>query len=53
MIGLEIPGEVGPVRKSLLHEQHIFTGASKPNVLRLLPPMNMTAQHANQFCESI
>lgn len=53
MIGVELPEPCAAVRKSLLFEHHIFTGASKDkNTLRLLPALSMTTAHAEQFLEA-
>ncbi|MDR2885215.1 MAG: aminotransferase class III-fold pyridoxal phosphate-dependent enzyme [Rikenellaceae bacterium] len=49
MIGIELEGEHAPVRKRLLEEQHVFTGASGKSVIRLLPALNLTKEHADQF----
>lgn len=37
MIGMEFDFPVKDLRSRLIHEQHVFTGASGTNVLRLLP----------------
>jgi acetylornithine/N-succinyldiaminopimelate aminotransferase len=49
MIGIELPEELNNVRKDLLYKHHIFTGEAKPNVIRLLPALNLTKAHADQF----
>ncbi|GAB2689481.1 aminotransferase class III-fold pyridoxal phosphate-dependent enzyme [Mucilaginibacter koreensis] len=49
MIGIELPQELSHVRKDLLFKHHIFTGEAKPNVVRLLPALNLTKAHADQF----
>ncbi|MFN7326595.1 MAG: aspartate aminotransferase family protein [Chitinophagales bacterium] len=49
MIGLELPAELGPLRERLLYEKGIFTGEAKPNVLRLLPPLNLNQAEADYF----
>jgi acetylornithine/N-succinyldiaminopimelate aminotransferase len=49
MIGIELPQELNHVRKDLLFKHHIFTGEAKPNVVRLLPALNLTKAHADQF----
>ncbi|MCB0630305.1 MAG: aminotransferase class III-fold pyridoxal phosphate-dependent enzyme [Saprospiraceae bacterium] len=52
MIGVELPFAVGPLRKQLLFENHIFTGSSSdPNVLRLLPALSLKKEEADQFVE--
>lgn len=49
MIGIELPEELAHVKKELLFTHHIFTGEAKPNVIRLLPALNMTKAHADEF----
>jgi acetylornithine/N-succinyldiaminopimelate aminotransferase len=52
MIGIELPEELSQVKKNLLFKQQIFTGEAKPNVIRLLPALNLTKDHADQFLEN-
>src|SRR5690606_3779653 len=52
MIGIELPEELAHVRKDLLFKHHIFTGEAKPNVIRLLPALNLTKAQADQFLEA-
>jgi len=49
MIGIELPAELAHVKKELLFTHHIFTGEAKPNVIRLLPALNLTQAHADEF----
>jgi acetylornithine aminotransferase len=50
MIGLEFDFAVGELRKKLLFEEQVFTGSSSDsNVLRLLPPLNITAVEVDLF----
>ncbi len=49
MIGIELPEELAHVKKELLFTHHIFTGEAKPNVIRLLPALNLTKAHADEF----
>lgn len=51
MIGIELPAELSQVKKNLLFEHHIFTGEAKPNVIRLLPALNLTIAQADQFLD--
>jgi acetylornithine/N-succinyldiaminopimelate aminotransferase len=51
MIGIELPAELAHVRKELLFKHHIFTGEAKPNVVRLLPALNLTKAYADRFLE--
>ena len=49
MIGIELPEELAHVKKQLLFKHYIFTGEAKPNVIRLLPALNLTKAHADEF----
>jgi len=49
MIGIELPASLGHVKKDLLLKNRIFTGEAKPYVIRLLPALNITKEHADQF----
>jgi len=49
MIGIELPAELAHVKKELLFTHYIFTGEAKPNVIRLLPALNLTKAHADEF----
>lgn len=49
MIGIELPAELASVKKDLLMKNKIFTGEAKPNVIRLLPALNLSMEHADQF----
>jgi len=52
MIGIELPEELPNVKKNLLFKQYIFTGEAKPNVIRLLPALNLNKEQADQFLEN-
>lgn len=49
MIGVELDVPYKEVRNRLLHEEHCFTGCSGTNVLRLLPPLCLTKEEADDF----
>lgn len=49
MIGIELDMEQKPVRSRLVKEQHVFTGCSGANTLRLLPPLCFTREMADDF----
>ncbi|MGK9117537.1 aspartate aminotransferase family protein [Olivibacter jilunii] len=53
MIGIELPEELNQVKKDLLFKNHIFTGEAKPNVIRLLPALNLGKKEANRFLEAL
>lgn len=52
MIGIDLPAEFAHAKKDLLFKHKIFTGEAKPNVIRLLPALNLTKAHADQFLEA-
>ena len=49
MIGIEMEKPVKELRTKLLMEQYVFTGVSGTNVIRLLPPLVLTMEQANEF----
>ena len=49
MIGLEFANPVKELRTRLLKEQHVFTGVSGTNTLRLLPPLVISREIADEF----
>jgi acetylornithine/N-succinyldiaminopimelate aminotransferase len=53
MIGIELPEELKDVKKNLLFKHKIFTGEAKPNVIRLLPALNITKVEADIFLEAL
>lgn len=53
MIGIDLPESFKQVRSNLLHNHHIFTGESKPNVIRLLPSLAMTRDEADIFLKAL
>ncbi|MFI5133300.1 MAG: aspartate aminotransferase family protein, partial [Chitinophagales bacterium] len=53
MIGFDVPEDLKDLRKNLLWNQKIFTGESKPNVIRLLPSLALKKRDAEQFIDSI
>jgi len=53
MISFDVPEEIKDLRKNLLWNQKIFTGESKPDIIRLLPSLALKKRDAEQFIESI
>nr|WP_320036773.1 aminotransferase class III-fold pyridoxal phosphate-dependent enzyme [uncultured Bacteroides sp.] len=51
MIGLEFEEAVKELRTRLLFEQKVFTGVSGTNVIRLLPPLCLSLEQADEFIE--
>lgn len=52
MIGIEFEQSIKDLRSRLLFEEHIFTGVSGTNVIRLLPPLCISMADADRFLES-
>lgn len=52
MIGIELPEELSHIKKDLLFKHHVFTGEAKPNIIRLLPALNLSKAEADVFLES-
>lgn len=53
MIGIELSDQYANVKKDLLFKHRIFTGEAKPNVIRLLPALNITKANADQFLTAL
>lgn len=53
MIGIDLPEDKKEVKKNLLFKHHIFTGEAKPNVIRLLPALNISQKEADLFLEAL
>ncbi len=54
MIALELPFTVADFRKEMLYEHKIFTGSSSdPNVLRILPPLNISKIEVDYFIQKL
>lgn len=49
MIGIEMEYPVKELRSRLIFEQHVFTGASGTNTIRLLPPLCLSIAQADEF----
>lgn len=53
MIGIEFDVPQKPIRERLVYRQHVFTGCSGANTLRLLPPLCFTKEMADEFIERL
>ncbi|MBO7193789.1 MAG: aspartate aminotransferase family protein [Bacteroidaceae bacterium] len=51
MIGVEFDEPVKDIRHRLLFEEHVFTGVSGTNIIRLLPPLTLTMEQAMLFID--
>lgn len=49
MVGIELDMPNKDVRNRLVYEEHVFTGCSGTNTLRLLPPLCFTKAMADEF----
>jgi acetylornithine/N-succinyldiaminopimelate aminotransferase len=52
MIGIECKFPIKELRQKLLFDYGIFTGVSGLNIVRLLPPLNLTIQEADKFLQA-
>ena len=53
MIGIELDVPYKEVRERLLFDEHVFTGCAGTNVLRLLPPLCLSMDEADEFLEKL
>jgi acetylornithine aminotransferase len=53
MIGFDVPDALKELRKNLLQKQQVFTGEAKPNVIRLLPALNITREAIDEFLKKL
>ena len=53
MIGIELTEDQKPIRERLVKDQHVFTGCSGQNLLRLLPPLCLSKEEADLFVERL
>ncbi|MBR1789954.1 MAG: aminotransferase class III-fold pyridoxal phosphate-dependent enzyme [Bacteroidaceae bacterium] len=53
MIGIELDVPQKPIRERLIYDEHVFTGSSGSNLLRLLPPLCLTKKDADEFLEKL
>ncbi len=53
MIGIDLNIPHKEVRLPLIHQEHCFTGCAGEKILRLLPPLCLTKQNADDFIERL
>jgi len=53
MIGIDLDIPHKDVRQPLIYEQHCFTGCAGQNILRLLPPLCLSKEDADEFIERL
>jgi acetylornithine aminotransferase len=51
MIGIEFEESVREIRNKLLFQEKVFTGVAGANIIRLLPPLCLTMEEAEDFIE--
>ena len=49
MIGIEFENPIKPMRDKLLFEEKVFTGVTGTHIFRLLPPLSVTMELADEF----
>jgi acetylornithine aminotransferase len=53
MIGFDTPSDYPSLRQDLLNQYKIFTGEAKPNVIRLLPALNLKKEDAEILIKAL
>ena len=53
MIGIDLDIPHKDVRQPLIYSEHCFTGCAGTNILRLLPPLCLSKQEADEFIEKL
>ena len=53
MIGFDVPDSHPELKKILLSKHRIFTGEAKPNVIRLLPALNIGKDEVDMLIDAI
>lgn len=53
IIGFDVPDELKELRKNLLQKHKVFTGEAKPNVIRLLPALNISKEKLDEFLQKL
>jgi len=53
MIGIALPEQLANAQKQLLFKHRIFTGTANPNIIRLLPALNLSQANADWFLAAL
>ena len=53
MIGIDLDCGHKEIRQPLIYQEHCFTGCAGTNILRLLPPLCLTIEEADDFMERL
>ena len=51
MIGIEFDQAAKDLRRRLIFDEHVFTGAAGTNIIRLLPPLCLSRAEADEFLD--
>ena len=51
MIGIEFDQPAKDLRRRLIFDEHVFTGAAGTNIIRLLPPLCLSRAEADEFLD--
>lgn len=51
MIGVDVPGRMNTLRQHLVYNKRVFTGESRPDTIRLLPPLSLSREQADLFLD--
>jgi acetylornithine/succinyldiaminopimelate/putrescine aminotransferase len=53
LLGIELECPAKPIIKNLLEQKIIVGGCDRPGMIRLLPPLTVTAEHIKQFAGAL
>lgn len=53
LLGIELECPAKPIIKNLLEQKIIVGGCDRPGMIRLLPPLTVTAEHIKQFADAL
>ncbi|HEY0732910.1 MAG TPA: aminotransferase class III-fold pyridoxal phosphate-dependent enzyme, partial [Chitinophagaceae bacterium] len=53
MIGFDIPAKSKELKKKLIEEYKVLVGEAKPDVVRLLPALNINREAVDQFINAL
>ena len=53
MIGFDVPGKSKELKKKLIEQYKVLVGEAKPDVVRLLPALNINREAIDQFINAL
>ncbi|MCB9896289.1 MAG: aminotransferase class III-fold pyridoxal phosphate-dependent enzyme [Planctomycetes bacterium] len=53
LLGIELECPAKPIVRALLDQKIIVGGCDRPNMIRLLPPLTVKAEHIKQFADAL